>query len=99
MPGTVQYYADAEDGTYLEDPTHADVVQLIQDLDHTTNTFVALYPGDDSREWFISVATRDHALGGYEIERHDPDTGHRATTTATIPTEIADNVLNWITHH
>jgi hypothetical protein len=44
-----------------------------------------LYPGDDSREWFISVAIRVSALGGYEIERHDPDTGHRSKTTATLP--------------
>jgi hypothetical protein len=71
---------------------------LIQDLDATTNTFVVLYPGDDSREWFISVATRDSALGGYEIERHDPDTGHRSKTTATIPTEIATDILTWISH-
>jgi hypothetical protein len=92
----VQYYADAEGGAYLEDPTHADIVRLIQDLDRARNTFVVFYPGDDSLDWFISVATRDTALGGYEIERQDPATGDRAKTTATIPTEIATDILAWI---
>jgi hypothetical protein len=92
----VDYYADAEGGTYLEDPTHADVVKLIQDLDTATNAFVVFYPGDDARDWFISVATHDHALGGYEIERHDPDQRRPSKTYATIPTEIAADVLNWI---
>ena len=92
----MQYYADAEGGAYLEDPTHPDLVGLVQDLDRVSNTFVVLYPGDESRDWFISVATRDHALGGYEIERQDPATGDRSRTTSTNPTEIAADVLDWI---
>ncbi len=102
MLGGVEYYADAEGGAYVEDPTHADLVQLIVDLDRASNTFVVLYPGDENRDWFISVATRTGALGGYEIERHDrdqdADQAHPAKTTATIPTEIATDVLDWISH-
>jgi hypothetical protein len=94
----VHYYADAEGGAYLEQPTHADVVRLIKDLDRASNTFVVLYPSDDAQDWFISVATRDHALGGYEIERHDPATGDRSKTVAADPTEIATDVLDWISH-
>jgi hypothetical protein len=99
MLGAVEYYADAEGGAYLEDPTHPDLVDLIQSLDQASNTFVVLYPGDESREWFISVATRRGALGGYEIERHDPDTDpsqHPTKTPAAIPADIATDVLNWI---
>ena len=102
MLGAVQYYADAEGGTYVEDPAHADLVQLIVDLDHASNTFVVLYPGDDNRDWFISVATRRGVLGGYEIERHDRDTdpgqAHPAKTTAAVPADIATDVLDWISH-
>ncbi|MEJ2578177.1 MAG: hypothetical protein P8Z68_03665, partial [Kineosporiaceae bacterium] len=52
----------------------------------------------DSRTWFTSVATRDSTLGGYEIEHHDPDTGHRSQTTATIPTESAADVPTGSSH-
>ncbi len=100
MLGAVEYYADAEAGAYLEDPTHADIVGLIRGLDRAQNTFVVLYPGDDSRDWFISVATRDNALGGYEIERHDrdqdTDQARPTKTTAANPTEIATDILDWI---
>jgi hypothetical protein len=98
MLGAVEYYADAEGGAYVEDPAHDDVVRLIQGLDRASNTFVVLYPGDDTRDWFISVATRDHALGGYEIERQDRDTGHAhpTKTTAAVPADIATDVLDWI---
>ena len=98
MLGAMQYYADAEGGTYLEDPTHPDIVRLIQGLDTASNTFVVFYPGDDSHDWFISVATRDNALGGYEIERHDPDTdqAHPSKTSAAIPTDITTDLLAWI---
>ncbi len=99
MLGAMEYYADAEGGAYLEDPTHADLVGLIRQLDHASNTFVVLYPSDDTREWFISVATRTGALGGYEIERHDPDTDqvHPTKTTAAVPDDIATDILDWIT--
>jgi hypothetical protein len=94
--GGVEYYADAEGGAYIEEPTHADVVQLIQELDTASNTFVVLYPGDETRDWFISVATRAGALGGYEIERQDRGQGQPSKTIATIPTVIATDVLDWI---
>jgi hypothetical protein len=100
MLGGVEYYADAEGGAYLEDPTHTDLVGLIQDLDQTSNTFVVLYPGDETREWFISVTPHRGALDGYEIERHDPDTDPdqaRPTKTPTaVPTDIATDILAWI---
>lgn len=98
MLSAVEYYADAEGGAYLEDPTHANIIGLIQDLDQTSNTFLVLYPGDDTRDWFISVATRTGALGGYEIERHDRDTDQAqpTKTAAAIPADIATDVLDWI---
>ena len=100
MLSAVEYYADAEGGAYLEDPAHAVIVGLIQDLDQATNTFVVIYPSDHTRDWFISVATRRGALGGYEIERHDrdtdPDQAHPTKTAAAVPADIATDVLDWI---
>jgi hypothetical protein len=98
MLDAVEYYADAEGGAYIQDPTHADVVALIQGLDQASNTFVVLYPGDDTRDWFISVATRRGALGGYEIERHDRNTdqAHPTKNAAAAPADIATDVLDWI---
>jgi hypothetical protein len=98
MLDAVEYYADAEGGTYIQDPTHTDLVQLIQALDQASNTFVVLYPGNDTRDWFISVATRRGALGGYEIERHDRDTDqtHPTKNAAAVPADIATDVLAWI---
>lgn len=98
MLGGMQYYADAESGAHVEDPTHEDVVRLVQGLDRASNTFVVLYPGDEARDWFVSIATRTGALGGYEIERHDRDADQTrpAKTTAAAPTEIATDVLDWI---
>jgi hypothetical protein len=96
----VEYYADAEGGAYLEDPAHADLVGLIQHLDQASNTSVVLYPGDETRDWFISVATRRGILGGYEIERHDrdadPDQDRPTKTLAAVPADIATDVLDWI---
>ncbi|HET9656011.1 MAG TPA: hypothetical protein VFP72_11690 [Kineosporiaceae bacterium] len=96
MLDAVEYYADTEGGAYFEDPTHADLVQLIQGLDRASNTFVVLYPGDDTRDWFISVATRRSALGGYEIERRDTDQARPTKNAAAVPTEIATDILDWI---
>jgi hypothetical protein len=92
----VEYYADAEGGAYIEQPTHTDVAQLIQGLDRASNTFVVLYPSNETQDWFISVATRDSVLGGYEIERSTSDAGHPTKTIAAVPTEIATEVLDWI---
>lgn len=100
MLGAVEYYADTEDGTYLEDPTHTDLVGLIQALDQAANTFVVLYPGDDTRDWYISIATSTRALGGYDIERHDrdreADQARPAKTLAAVPADIANDILDWI---
>src|SRR4051812_37298642 len=99
MLGAVEYYADAEGGAYLEDPTHADLVGLIQDLDQASNTFVVFYPGDETREWFISVATRRGAPG--RLRGRTPRPRHRPRPaphqgSRGHPADIATDVLNWI---
>src|SRR4051794_1724560 len=98
MLGAVEDYAHAEGGAYLEHPAHADIPTLIQDLDQASNTFVVIYPSDDTRDWFISVAPRTGALGGYQIERHDrdPDQEHPTKNAAAVPADIATDVVDWI---
>jgi hypothetical protein len=92
----VEYYADAEGGAYLEDPTRGDLLELIDTLNGTDNTFFVVYPADRDLEWFVSVSKNVGTFGGYELSRSDPATGERAKTTAADPNAIADDLLDWI---
>lgn len=94
----VDFYADSERGDYVEDPDHPEVLSLVNALNNTDNTFVVFYPGDESREWFISVATSRGPFGGYDIERSDPAIGEKNTTTSAsaAPAQITTEVLTWI---
>ena len=91
----MRYYADAEGGDYIEDPTHDDLVALIGALNRDDNTFFVVFPDDDGLEWSISVATRRGGLGGYEIERRDARTGKHDKTTDADPITIATDVQTW----
>jgi hypothetical protein len=92
----VEFYADAEGGTRLPNPTRTDLIGLVQGLNTSDNTFVVVHPDIDDAEWFSSVSKNVGTFGGYELRRYDPDTGEDLTTTAAAPTVIADNVLDWI---
>lgn len=92
----VDFYADAEGGNYIEDPTYPEVLSLINTLNKASNTFVVFYPADPANQWFISVATSRGPLGGYEVERYDPATGEKTKTTTAAPSQIATDVLAWI---
>ena len=94
----MDYYADAEGGAYLPDPTHADLAGLITDLNTSDNTFFVVYPEDDDLEWFVSVSKNVGAFGGYEVRRYDPSTRQDATSTAADPTGIATDLLTWVTN-
>lgn len=98
MLAHVDFYADAEGDNYVEDPGHAEVLSLIKGLNTTDNTFVVLYPADDDLEWFISVATSRGPFGGYEIERLDAATSENTKTISAAPTQIATDILDWVTH-
>lgn len=93
---TLPYYADTEDGGYLEDPGHVELLGMLEDLNSTDNTFFVLYPDDEDVDWSISVHTRPGVLGGYEIERRDAATGQHDTTTEADHVTIVTQVLTWI---
>ena len=91
----MDYYADAEDGREVEDPTHDDLVRLIGALSPDNNTFFVIYPSDHALEWFVSVTLGAGSFGGYEIDRADPVTGEHDVTTAADPHTIATDIKNW----
>ncbi|QJW35658.1 hypothetical protein [Cellulosimicrobium protaetiae] len=91
-------YADTEDGDYVQDPGHVEILGMLADLNATTNTFFVIYPDDEDIDWSISVHTRPGALGGYEIEHHDAATSELTTTTEADHTTITSHLLDWISH-
>lgn len=92
----MEYYADAEGGAYLEEPTHADLTGLVNALNSSDNTFFIVNPADRDLEWFVSVSKNVGTFGGYQIRRNDPDDGGLTATTAADPNTIADDVLDWV---
>ncbi|WP_277210572.1 hypothetical protein [Isoptericola croceus] len=52
----MEYYADAEGGDRLPDPTRDDLLDLIDTLNGTDYTFFVVYPADRDAEQFISVS-------------------------------------------
>ncbi|MFF2268200.1 hypothetical protein ACFVTZ_08020 [Cellulosimicrobium cellulans] len=89
-------YADTEDGGHVEDPGHVEILGMLADLNPTTNTFFVIYPDDEDIDWSISVHTRPHALGGYEIEHRDAATGEHIMTTEADHTTITSHLMDWI---
>jgi hypothetical protein len=89
-------YADTEDGGYVEDPGHVEILGMLADLNDTTNTFFVIYPEDEDIDWSISVHTRSGAFGGYEIEHRDAATGEQVTTVEADHATITAHVLDWI---
>jgi hypothetical protein len=92
----VTFYADAEGGAHLQDPTRSDLIGLIQGLDTSDNTFVVVHPDIDDADWFFSVSKKVGTFGGYELHHYDPDAGEDLKTTAAAPNTITDDLLDWI---
>jgi hypothetical protein len=90
------YYADTEDGQYVEDPDHVALLGMLEDLNTSDNTFFLIYPDDEALDWSISVHTRTNGLGGYGIERRDAATGQHDRTAAADHVTIVTEVLTWI---
>jgi hypothetical protein len=91
-------YADTEDGGFVEDPGHVEILRMLADLNARGNTFFVIYPEDEDLDWSISVHTRPGAFGGYEIEHRDAATGEQVTTVEADHATIAAHVLDWIIH-
>lgn len=60
---------------HIDDPSEDALYMLIDDLNDSDNTFVAIQPDEGDPAWFTSVAVLD--AGGYEVVRRGT-TRHRA---------------------
>jgi hypothetical protein len=87
--------ADTETGDYLDDPTEAQLTELITGLGQATGSFVTIGPADETRDWYASVSLL--ADGTIEVARGDParDEHHRAIVTAS-PADIARDLTTWL---
>ena len=87
--------ADTETGDYIDDPTQAQLEDLIAGLGQATGTFITIGPADDSQDWYASVSLLPD--GTTEVEHADPARGehHRATVT-TSPADIARDLTTWL---
>jgi len=87
--------ADTETGAFIDDPTEAQLTDLINGLGQASGTFITLNPGDDSQDWHASVSLLPD--GTTELAYGDPEHGedHQDITTAT-PAGIARTLTTWL---
>jgi hypothetical protein len=87
--------ADTETGDYIDDPTEAQLEDLITGLGAATGTFITIGPADDAGDWYASVSLLPD--GTTEIEHGDPsrDERYRAIATAS-PADIARDLTAWL---
>ncbi len=87
--------ADTEHGDYIDEPTQAQLRDLISGLGGSTGTFVTIGPADESRDWYASVSLLPD--GTTEIARGDPARGEQDTAATTASAEtIAADLTTWI---
>jgi hypothetical protein len=88
--------ADTETGEFIDDPTEAQLTELISALGRSSGTFITLNPGDGSQGWYASVSLLPG--GTTELAYGDPGHGedHQATTTDS-PATIARTLTTWLT--
>lgn len=89
--------ADTETGDYLDDPSEAQLTDLIAALGASSGSFLTLNPASHGQAaWYASVGLLPG--GSLEIIRADPDHGenYRTTTTAS-PATIARDLTTWLT--
>jgi hypothetical protein len=88
------FYADAEDGTHVDDPTTEAIAALIDTLNPDDNTFLTIGPDDDDPTWYASVTLLDD--GTYEVERTDPGNDVQHVSNAATPHTIAQDLTTWL---
>ncbi|WP_285567781.1 hypothetical protein [Streptomyces sp. RTGN2] len=88
------YRAESESGDHIEDPSEDALFILIDDLNNSDNTFVAIQPDEDDPVWFTSVAVLDE--GGYEVVRRDTSRREHDVAAATSIDQIARDLTIWM---
>lgn len=88
------YYAEAENGERIDDPSEDALFMLIEELDHPDNTFVTVTPADDEPAWYAVVALADD--GTYEVEYRDARFGEHEVTVESGIDRIANGLILWL---
>jgi hypothetical protein len=88
------YYADAENGDHIDQPTPQALAALIGALNTTDNTFVTIQPDTDDPTWYASVSLLDN--GTYKIEHRDTQQDEHQSITRTDHDNIADDLSTWL---
>jgi hypothetical protein len=87
--------ADTETGDYIEDPTQAQLENLITGLGARSGSFITIGPADDSQDWYASVSLLPD--GTTEIEHGDPARSeHYRAAVTTSPAGIARDLSAWL---
>lgn len=94
MPASA-YYADAENGDHIAQPSTDTLAELINALNHNDNTFVTLQPDTDNPTWYASVSLLNNNT--YEVERRDTQRDEHQITTHTDHHGIAHDLKTWLT--
>ena len=87
--------ADTETGEFIDDPTEAQLTELIGALGRSSGTFITLNPANETHGWYASVSLLPG--GTTELAYGDPERGedHQATTTDS-PAVIARTLTTWL---
>ena len=87
--------ADIETGEFIDDPTEAQLTELIAALGRSSGPFITLNPASESQDWYASVSLLPG--GTTEIAYGDPGHGedHHAITTDS-PATIARTLTTWL---
>ena len=88
------YHADSEDGEHWDDPSEDLLFMLIEELNHTDNTYVVIEPDDESMTWFASVSLLED--GTYEMEWRDMSRRDHELTVETDRGHIAKELTIWL---
>lgn len=88
------YHADSENGAHWDDPSEDLLFMLIEELNHTDNTFVVIEPDDESMTWFALVSLLED--GTYEMEWRDMSRRDHELTVETDRGHIAKELTIWL---
>lgn len=87
--------ADTETGDYIDDPTEAQLEDLITGLGAGSGSFITIGPADDSQDWYASVSLLPD--GTTEVEHGDPARSeHYRATVTTSSAGIARDLTTWL---
>ncbi|MEW9530361.1 hypothetical protein [Microbispora sp. NPDC049125] len=91
------YFADTADGYHLDDPSHAAIVVLIDELNYRDNTYMTVKPVGDASEWCVTVTLRLDEI--YQADLREAPGRDPVVVTGTDPRSVAQDVIGWLEAH